>query len=216
MNRQPTAPNAPRDWRQNATCREYDPELFFPAGETGIHVLQAREAKAVCRRCPVMETCLNWAMETRQQGVWGGTTETDRDSLRRRAARRRNRPAPAPARTEQTAFEDRTIDVGGGHLEWLGSEPVTINNRAYTIRRLAWYVAHGEHPTGTLKLRCDHKGCVAPDHLRDLGPTQNGCGTRPGYQAHRARGEDACDPCKGANASADRLRITGSTKQLTA
>lgn len=27
------------------------------------------------------------------------------------------------------------------------------------------------------------------------------CGTRNGYKAHRARGEEACPPCKAANAS---------------
>jgi hypothetical protein len=27
----------------------------------------------------------------------------------------------------------------------------------------------------------------------------SGCGTHPGYQAHRKRGEDACEACKAAN-----------------
>ncbi|MDH6141117.1 hypothetical protein P3T35_003130 [Kitasatospora sp. GP30] len=41
-------------------------------------------------------------------------------------------------------------------------------------------------------------------------------GTRPGYQRHRRRGEAACDPCRFANAAADRLlRTTGSTKAST-
>jgi hypothetical protein len=38
------------------------------------------------------------------------------------------------------------------------------------------------------------------------------CGTRGGYQKHRRNGEKACDPCRYANAAADRqLRTTGST-----
>ncbi|HEX6518300.1 MAG TPA: WhiB family transcriptional regulator [Nocardioidaceae bacterium] len=38
------------------------------------------------------------------------------------------------------------------------------------------------------------------------------CGTRRGYQRHRRLGEPACDPCRWANAAADRrLRETGST-----
>ncbi|CAM5280018.1 Transcriptional regulator WhiB [Streptomyces glaucescens] len=43
------------DWRHNAVCREEDPELFFPIGNTGPALLQIEEAKAVCRRCPVID-----------------------------------------------------------------------------------------------------------------------------------------------------------------
>ncbi|CAM5651345.1 Transcriptional regulator WhiB [Streptomyces tendae] len=48
------------DWRHRAVFREEDPELFFPIGNTGPALLQIEEAKAVCRRCPVMEQCLQW------------------------------------------------------------------------------------------------------------------------------------------------------------
>ena len=41
------------------------------------------------------------------------------------------------------------------------------------------------------------------------------CGTRSGYQRHRANGEKACDACRQANTDADnRLRRTGTTKEL--
>ena len=76
------------DWRQNAACREEDPELFFPISERGPLPLQVEAAKDVCRRCPVMETCLQWAMETGQGfGVWGGMTEDERRALNRRTIR---------------------------------------------------------------------------------------------------------------------------------
>ncbi|MEV2262750.1 WhiB family transcriptional regulator [Streptomyces anulatus] len=82
--------NAGSDWRHRAVCREEDPELFFPIGTTGPAIVQAEEAKAVCRRCPVMERCLQWALETGQQdGVLGGTDEEDRRRIKRRSARRR-------------------------------------------------------------------------------------------------------------------------------
>ena len=45
------------DWRHHAACREVDPELFFPIGNTGPALFQIEEAKAVCRRCPVVESC---------------------------------------------------------------------------------------------------------------------------------------------------------------
>ncbi|MEY9961326.1 WhiB family transcriptional regulator [Streptacidiphilus sp. MAP5-52] len=79
---------ASTDWRHGAACASEDPELFFPVGEAGPALLQAEEAKAVCRRCPVMNLCLTWALETHQEhGVWGGTSEADRRSARRRAQR---------------------------------------------------------------------------------------------------------------------------------
>jgi WhiB family redox-sensing transcriptional regulator len=87
---------AAMDWRHNAVCREEDPELFFPIGNTGPALLQIEEAKAVCRRCPVMEQCLQWALETGQDaGVWGGLSEDERRAMKRRAARNRARNASA-------------------------------------------------------------------------------------------------------------------------
>ncbi|HLR56011.1 MAG TPA: WhiB family transcriptional regulator [Actinomycetales bacterium] len=78
------------DWRSQAACLEEDPELFFPIGNTGPALLQIDEAKAVCQRCPVMETCLKWALETGQDaGVWGGLSEDERRALKRRRARAR-------------------------------------------------------------------------------------------------------------------------------
>lgn len=82
------------DWRHNAVCREEDPELFFPIGNTGPALLQIEEAKAVCRRCPVMDQCLQWALDAGQdEGVWGGLSQDERRAMRRNAARRRARLA---------------------------------------------------------------------------------------------------------------------------
>lgn len=78
------------DWRQHAACRHEDPDLFFPIGTSGPALLQTEQAKAVCRRCPVREPCLEWALETDQTlGVWGGTSETERRALKRRIKARR-------------------------------------------------------------------------------------------------------------------------------
>ncbi|MGV9942421.1 WhiB family transcriptional regulator [Streptomyces sp. NPDC003401] len=78
------------NWRDRSACREEDPDLFFPIGNTGPALLQIEEAKAVCRRCPVMERCLQWALENGQEhGVWGGLDEDERRRMKRRAARKR-------------------------------------------------------------------------------------------------------------------------------
>lgn len=80
------------DWRDIAACKDEDPDMFFPAGETGPAAEQIRFAKSVCARCEVTEDCLAFAIETNQtSGIWGGYTEDERRPIRRRwlADRRR-------------------------------------------------------------------------------------------------------------------------------
>ncbi|SEB74726.1 transcription factor WhiB [Streptomyces sp. 2131.1] len=80
------------NWRMHAACRDEDPDLFFPIGSTGPALVQAEEAKAVCRRCPVQEECLRWALENNQDsGVWGGLGENERRALKRRSRRQSHR-----------------------------------------------------------------------------------------------------------------------------
>ncbi len=81
------------DWQEQAACREHENTLFFgpDAGESELEK-QSREqrAKLVCQRCPVQEPCLEFAMETNQKyGIWGGMTDKERASLKRRRARAR-------------------------------------------------------------------------------------------------------------------------------
>ncbi|MFF8513231.1 WhiB family transcriptional regulator [Streptomyces sp. NPDC015492] len=73
-----------------ATCADVDPELFFPVGDSGPALLQEEEAKTVCRRCPLQAACLQGALDRGEAaGVWGGMSEKERRSLKRRAARNR-------------------------------------------------------------------------------------------------------------------------------
>jgi len=84
------------EWRELSTCRDSDPELFFPIGSTGSAVGQIEKALAICSACSVQEACLQYALETNQEaGVWGGYAEDDRRRLRKRwlAERRRQRQA---------------------------------------------------------------------------------------------------------------------------
>lgn len=46
------------DWRHEAVCRDEDPELFFPVGNSGPALTQIAKAKLVCNRCPVASSCL--------------------------------------------------------------------------------------------------------------------------------------------------------------
>lgn len=77
-------------WRDEAGCLDEDPELFFPVGNTGPAMGQTEKAKAVCRRCEVVDACLSWAMDSGQEaGVWGGLSDDERRALKRRMARAR-------------------------------------------------------------------------------------------------------------------------------
>lgn len=76
-------------WRSKAACRHEDPDLFFPVGEAGPAALrQIEAARAVCRRCPVIGACRDWAVAQGVLcGVWGGLTENERRTIARRSGR---------------------------------------------------------------------------------------------------------------------------------
>ena len=74
-------------WREDAACRDADPDLFFPVGATGAALRQIEEAKRICRSCPARIQCLAWALEVGvADGVWGGTTQDERRVIRSRSA----------------------------------------------------------------------------------------------------------------------------------
>jgi WhiB family redox-sensing transcriptional regulator len=71
-------------WRSLAACRSADPELFFPISLSGSGAADVAKAKAICAKCDVREHCLSAALALGHvYGIWGGTTEEDRQQLRR-------------------------------------------------------------------------------------------------------------------------------------
>jgi WhiB family redox-sensing transcriptional regulator len=87
------------NWREDAACRDADPDLFFPIASTGPALDQIDRAKRVCAACPVRRPCLMWALEQGiEYGIWGGTSEAERRAIRRATTRyRRYETAGAPA-----------------------------------------------------------------------------------------------------------------------
>jgi len=82
------------EWRDRAACLDASPELFFPVGTSESARLQLNRAKRVCGGCPVRSRCLQWSIDTGvDHGVWGGLSEEERRSMKRRAARARIRAA---------------------------------------------------------------------------------------------------------------------------
>ncbi len=67
-------------WMADASCLGADFKLFFP--DPGRHD-SAKGAKAICRKCSVRITCLNWAKENGvMHGIWGGLSTEERKKYR--------------------------------------------------------------------------------------------------------------------------------------
>ena len=90
------------DWRAAAGCLTADLDLFFPVAVGAAASEQIARALRICAACPVRQTCLDFAMRTRESvGIWGGTTPEQRIH----ALRARNRRSAH--RTRQQARETR-------------------------------------------------------------------------------------------------------------
>lgn len=162
------------DWRHKAACRsetEQRDELFF-AG-TGSHgQLKTEEAKRICRRCPVIEQCLQWALETGQEyGVWGGLSEDEIRNVRRHTARPivtddyTGTHSQATAMTLSDAWE-RYTRTSGEHTVWSGAtKAVRHEDRALTPNQLGFYMSRRRWPVGMVKRTCQVRHCVT--HLQD-------------------------------------------------
>ena len=72
-------------WQLRALCRGNHSHLFFPPSTFERKDERERRelrARAICRVCPVMGECLEYAMRIREPyGIWGGYTENERRDL---------------------------------------------------------------------------------------------------------------------------------------
>jgi WhiB family transcriptional regulator, redox-sensing transcriptional regulator len=68
-------------WMKQGACKNSDPDIFYNE-ET------YPQARAICRTCPVIEQCLEHAMDWPEtDGIWGGTTPRQRRTIRQRRRR---------------------------------------------------------------------------------------------------------------------------------
>lgn len=76
------------EWRAQAACRGMATEIFYP-GDDGTY----KQARAVCRRCPVRRECLDFVLSLPDfedpVGMWANTLPGERRQMR--AARRGRR-----------------------------------------------------------------------------------------------------------------------------
>jgi hypothetical protein len=64
--------------KPRAACRDEDPALFFPWGESDPN---AGKAEAICQECLVRIECLAWATQGKAvapEGIWGGRRPEER------------------------------------------------------------------------------------------------------------------------------------------
>lgn len=57
------------------------PAAFFPEDivDPDLRLASTKMAKALCKTCPIIESCFTYALETNQRhGIWGGTTPEER------------------------------------------------------------------------------------------------------------------------------------------
>jgi WhiB family transcriptional regulator, redox-sensing transcriptional regulator len=72
----------PKDiaWQYVAECKTADQELFLLPDSMRTPEQEA-EAKAYCQKCDVVSHCLRYALRHNAPGIWGNTTEAERQQL---------------------------------------------------------------------------------------------------------------------------------------
>lgn len=63
-------------------CYSTNPEAYHPTGE--IERRDRLRARQLCAGCPIRRECLEYALANLDMsGIWGGTTDDERDEMRR-------------------------------------------------------------------------------------------------------------------------------------
>ena len=65
------------EWFKQAACTNTDSKVFYHN-----NIVDDLKAIGVCLDCPVMDECLEFAIKHEEHGVWGGTTERERNKIR--------------------------------------------------------------------------------------------------------------------------------------
>ena len=68
-------------WQRRSACIDAaDPDMWFPPEKA--RRTQLVVALTMCASCPVRRSCLAAGMRAGEAGIWGGTTELERDAAR--------------------------------------------------------------------------------------------------------------------------------------
>lgn len=70
-------------WKMSANCLDLYPSVDFMhgRGSPDVSVALGICAAGGANECPVIAQCLDYAIETKAAGVWGGTTHAQRKEM---------------------------------------------------------------------------------------------------------------------------------------
>lgn len=58
------------EWKNSASCKDYDVNLFFDKYEENENLRQAIDK--ICSNCPIARECFSVGISQKEWGVWGG------------------------------------------------------------------------------------------------------------------------------------------------
>jgi WhiB family redox-sensing transcriptional regulator len=67
------------DWREQAACRGMNPNWWYPHTSDSL----TAAGYTICRRCPVRQECLEYALANDEPGIWGGVSHRRRMKMTR-------------------------------------------------------------------------------------------------------------------------------------
>lgn len=113
----------------SALCSQTDAQLFFPEkGQSD----QAKTARRICNACPLIEPCREYALTVAVYGFWGGTSERERQKIRR---------------VRGIVPEPMTDDLAAGRVVVKGAgASLGRSHRCGTPAGYRWHHRHGEKP----------------------------------------------------------------------
>lgn len=169
----------PGPWRRRGACLVVPTEVFFPGpGES------LEPAKAVCRACPVVNECREYALGVSDlKGIWGGLGEEERQRLRRRPDGDPS-PEPAPSQPPPAPPPPRRRGPLYRALEELAASP-------QRWARVAWYP--GIHTAGGMAARLRAGTVTVPDGKWQFQAHEDGGGSGLWARYTPASGEGTAD-----------------------
>ena len=79
--RKPLRLREPMTWMTEGACRGAEQDQFFPEKTFGGNQYK-KVIENFCNVCSVKESCLNFALDNFELGIWGGTTNRGRKAIR--------------------------------------------------------------------------------------------------------------------------------------
>ena len=186
------------NWRDDAACRDADPELFFPVGTAGPALRQIRDARRICCGCPAKPRA--WP------GRW--TTGSPTGSGRNHRGPAARHPRPRPGHAERSGRRRCPAGEASGHPR----RPSTRGQQLMTSHAeplaAGWHEARSEAAYGTCSPATSRPRTVTgswwPRSHRGSSPTSP---PRPGSPGPSPSSND-CSPRTSPPAATYTHRVT--------